>query len=714
MKQQQQRTIGKNQKNRKMFGIALFLTFFCIFVLFVVRFFVIATTKDVQNRNLQTMASRMYTSKRIIEAKRGTIYDAQGNALAQDTKTYTVTAVLSHQSSTAKGKPNYVTNKKKAAKVLAKYLDITEKKALSIMSPKRKNVYQVEFGAAGSNISVSTMKKIKAQHVTGLQFTSTPARQYPAGEFASQLIGLATAKTNDKTGQTKLVGRLGLESYFNKNLTGINGLKEIKQDVYGYQLADSQVKGRPAKDGADVYTTLDNRTQQQLETLITKAEKETQASSMTAVVMETKTGKILAATQRPNVNSSTPVWRNALVQDTYEPGSTMKVLALAAAIDSGNFNPEAVYKSGTWELGGGKITDWNTAGWGNITYKEGFYRSSNVAFAHIEQDMGSATWKKYIQKFGLLKNVGIYGMSGESKGYTSYKGTLEQANTAFGQGITVNVMQMMQAFSAIANNGTMVKPYFIKKIVASDGKTLEKTKPQTIGHPVSQATAKKVLHYMQGVIYNKNGTGQVYKISGYRIAGKTGTAQIGSSHGYETGSTNYLYSFVGMAPAKNPKYVVYITMKQPQHITKAAEQYMAEVVNPVTKQLLDRATAKDSKHQGVVKLPNVVGMSAADAQKKLQNKKLNVVVLGNGKKVKKQSAAKGSSVIINERVFLLTGGQVTMPDISGWSQADVSRFAQLLRLKLKSTGGGYAVSQSIKANTVLKEGDALQVRYKAK
>lgn len=714
MKQQQQRTIGKNQKNRKMFGIALFLTFFCIFVLFVVRFFVIATTKDVQNRNLQTMASRMYTSKRIIEAKRGTIYDAQGNALAQDTKTYTVTAVLSHQSSTAKGKPNYVTNKKKAAKVLAKYLDITEKKALSIMSPKRKNVYQVEFGAAGSNISVSTMKKIKAQHVTGLQFTSTPARQYPAGEFASQLIGLATAKTNDKTGQTKLVGRLGLESYFNKNLTGINGLKEIKQDVYGYQLADSQVKGRPAKDGADVYTTLDNRTQQQLETLITKAEKETQASSMTAVVMEAKTGKILAATQRPNVNSSTPVWRNALVQDTYEPGSTMKVLALAAAIDSGNFNPEAVYKSGTWELGGGKITDWNTAGWGNITYKEGFYRSSNVAFAHIEQDMGSATWKKYIQKFGLLKNVGIYGMSGESKGYTSYKGTLEQANTAFGQGITVNVMQMMQAFSAIANNGTMVKPYFIKKIVASDGKTLEKTKPQTIGHPVSQATAKKVLHYMQGVIYNKNGTGQVYKISGYRIAGKTGTAQIGSSHGYETGSTNYLYSFVGMAPAKNPKYVVYITMKQPQHITKAAEQYMAEVVNPVTKQLLDRATAKDSKHQGVVKLPNVVGMSAADAQKKLQNKKLNVVVLGNGKKVKKQSAAKGSSVIINERVFLLTGGQVTMPDISGWSQADVSRFAQLLGLKLKSTGGGYAVSQSIKANTVLKEGDALQVRYKAK
>lgn len=714
MKQQQQRTIGKNQKNRKMFGIALFLTFFCIFVLFVVRFFVIATTKDVQNRNLQTMASRMYTSKRIIEAKRGTIYDAQGNALAQDTKTYTVTAVLSHQSSTAKGKPNYVTNKKKAAKVLAKYLDITEKKALSIMSPKRKNVYQVEFGAAGSNISVSTMKKIKAQHVTGLQFTSTPARQYPAGEFASQLIGLATAKTNDKTGQTKLVGRLGLESYFNKNLTGINGLKEIKQDVYGYQLADSQVKGRPAKDGADVYTTLDNRTQQQLETLITKAEKETQASSMTAVVMEAKTGKILAATQRPNVNSSTPVWRNALVQDTYEPGSTMKVLALAAAIDSGNFNPEAMYKSGTWELGGGKITDWNTAGWGNITYKEGFYRSSNVAFAHIEQDMGSATWKKYIQKFGLLKNVGIYGMSGESKGYTSYKGTLEQANTAFGQGITVNVMQMMQAFSAIANNGTMVKPYFIKKIVASDGKTLEKTKPQTIGHPVSQATAKKVLHYMQGVIYNKNGTGQVYKISGYRIAGKTGTAQIGSSHGYETGSTNYLYSFVGMAPAKNPKYVVYITMKQPQHITKAAEQYMAEVVNPVTKQLLDRATAKDSKHQGVVKLPNVVGMSAADAQKKLQNKKLNVVVLGNGKKVKKQSAAKGSSVIINERVFLLTGGQVTMPDISGWSQADVSRFAQLLRLKLKSTGGGYAVSQSIKANTVLKEGDALQVRYKAK
>lgn len=714
MRKYKQRTVQQNQKNRQIYGVALFTLTAVIFILFIVRFFYIATTKDVQNRNLQTMASRMYTQKQVIEAKRGTIYDAQGNALAEDTKTYTVYAILSHQSRTSSGKADYVTNKKKAAKILARYLDITEKKALAIMNPDGKNVYQVEFGAAGSNLSVDTMQKIKAQHITGLHFEATPARQYPAGEFARQLVGMASTTTNQKTNQTKLVGRFGLEEYFNKQLTGTNGLKEVKQDLYGYQLADSEVKGRAAKNGSDIYTTLDNRAQRQLETLIAQVEKETQASSMTAVVMEAKTGKIVAATQRPDVNSSTPVWRNALVQDTYEPGSTMKVLALAAAIDSGHFNPNAVYKSGVWKLGDGKITDWNTNGWGNITYKEGFYRSSNVAFAHVEQDMGSATWKKYINSFGLLKPVNVWGMNGEAKGYTSFKSTLEQANTAFGQGITVNVMQMMQAFSAIANNGKMVKPYFIDKIVDNNGKVVKKSKVQTVGHPITKSTAKQVRKYMQGVIYNKNGTGQVYKVDGYRIAGKTGTAQIGSAHGYETGSTNYLYSFVGMAPAKNPQYIVYITMKQPQHISKAAEQYMASVVNPVTKSLLDRAKAKNAKNEGVVKMPNVKGQSVADAQKTLQAKKLNVVVLGNGSKVIKQSTAQGDQVMINERVFLLTNGQVQMPDITGWSQADVSRLAQIMNLKLKSSGGGYAASQSIKANTVLKSGATLEVGYKAK
>ena len=123
----------------------------------------------------------------------------------------------------------------------------------------------------------------------------------------------------------------------------------------------------------------------------------------------------------------------------------MKVLALAAAINSGNFDPNATYTSGTWSLGGGKITDWVTSGWGTITYKEGFYRSSNVGFAHVEQNMGSKTWMKYIRRFGLLKKVNVYGMGNETAGYTTFKGKLEQANTAYGQGITVNVMELMQA-----------------------------------------------------------------------------------------------------------------------------------------------------------------------------------------------------------------------------------------------------------------------------
>lgn len=715
-RQQKKRTInGENRRNRKTFGMWFFLVAAIIFILFTVRFSYIAIFKDVQNHNLKSQAAELYTSSQVIQAKRGTVYDADGNPIATDTSKYTVYAIIDSSYRSASGKALYVTNKKKTAKVLAKYLDLSEAQILKILSPSSKGIFQVQFGTAGSNLSVATMEKIKKANLPGINFTQIPAREYPEGNFASQLLGMTTLKTNTKTGTTQLVGDMGLEGYFNKQLTGTNGYRTVKQDVYGYQLADSSTKGRKVENGDNITTTLNNKVQHQMETLVSKVEKETQAEGITAIVMEAKTGKIVAATQRPNMKSETPSWTNALTQQTFEPGSTMKVLALAAAINSGNFDPNATYTSGTWSLGGGKITDWVTSGWGTITYKEGFYRSSNVGFAHVEQNMGAKTWMKYIRRFGLLKKVNVYGMGNETAGYTTFKGKLEQANTAYGQGITVNVMELMQAYTAIANNGKMVKPYWIEKVTdPNTGKTVKKLSTTVVGHPISASTAKQVRKYMEGVIYNKVGTGQSYKVSGYRITGKTGTAQIAGTNGYETGTNDYIYSFAGFAPAKNPKYIIYLSMKKPKNLTKAAETYLSSISTPIIKYLLDQEKLKSEGQQGVVKVGNYVGKNAQTVQTSLAKKKLQVTVIGGNKKITAQSLTAGKEAIINSRLILKTSGEMTMPDVSGWSQADVAQLAQMMGLKLSLTGSGYASNQSISVGTPVKAGDSLKVAYTGK
>lgn len=718
MNKKPQRTKNRgHRENRGTFGKWLFLITVGLFTLFIVRFAYIAINKDVQHVNLRSQAEQIYTQQRIIQARRGDIYDSEGNPLATDTSRYTLYAVLDRTQKSSDGKPLYVKNRQKTAKILSQYIDLTPKQIEKTLKPKGQ-AYQVEFGSAGSNLSVSTMQKIKNRHLPGINFIATPARQYPEGEFASQIIGMATPKIKNDNGteETNLVGQLGLEGYFNKQLTGTNGLRKDKQDVYGYQIANSKQVTKKAINGDNIYTTLDSQTQHFLENKVNKVYKSSNANAMIAVVMEAKTGKIIAATQRPTLHAeNNPVWRNMLVQDAYEPGSVMKILSLAAAIDTGHFNPNATFNSGTWAMGGGKITDWSSSGWGTISYKDAFDISSNVGFAHVEQDMGADTWMKYIKRFGLLKKVNVIGMSNEVNGYTSFKGILVQANTAFGQGITVNVMQMMQAFSAIGNNGKMMKPYIVSKVVdGNSGKTIQKIKPKVVGHPIKASTAKKVLGYMQGVVYDQKGLGHDYQIKGYRVAGKTTTAQIGGAHGYSTVDTNLLYSFAGMAPAKNPKYIMYVTLRQPQNLKKPATKQIASVFNPTMKMLLSQQKVAEKAKKKVITMPNVVGQSSDDANKKLSDKGMQVIVVGSGKKVKQQSAVPDEQVLTDQHVILDTGGEYKMPDISGWSSADVQQLAKVLKLKVKENGNGYVTQQSISPDTTIKRGTTLTVQYEAK
>ena len=254
---------------------------------------------------------------------------------------------------------------------------------------------------------------------------------------------------------------------------------------------------------------------------------------------------------------------------------------------------------------------------------------------------------------------------------------MEQANTAFGQGITVTGMQIIQALTAVANNGKMMQPYIISKVTDSDGKTIKKIKPKQIATPITSKTSKQVLNYLKGVIYNDDGTGQAYKVDGYTIAGKTGTAQIAGT--------------------------------KPKTVDQSAENTISTITTPIIKFLLDRDKSASKKSPGTIKMPNLIGKNINLAAKTLTKNNISVTTLGSGKKVTKQSVTAGERVMVKNRIFLLTGGTYQMPDVSGWSQADVNELGQLLGLKVKTSGTGFVSKQSITQGTTIKQGQTLTV-----
>ncbi|MFB9769435.1 penicillin-binding transpeptidase domain-containing protein [Lactiplantibacillus modestisalitolerans] len=713
MNKRKQRMTSKRspKQNRRIFGQWLFLGAILIFTVLIIRFSYIAIVRHANGVNLVNATTKLYTQDQRIAAKRGTIYTANGEAIAEDTSTYTVYAIMAKNQKNANGKALYVKDKQRAAKVLSKYLPISYKKALAALKDGA-GKFQIEFGAAGKNISLTTKEKIDAQHVSGLHFTESEARLYPNGQFSSHLIGLTTSKTNTETSQSTLKGSMGLELAFNKQLSGTDGRKTITKS--GYQ---GDVKpGKKVKNGNDVYTTLDSKLQTLLETKMNAVAEQVNPKSMTATLMNAKTGAILATAQQPTFNAQnkkglSKMWRNLLVEDTYEPGSTMKVFTMGAAIDSGNYDANVTVPTGQYKIGNKIVPDWNTNGWGNITYAKGFALSSNVAMAHLEQTMGSKTWLKYIKRFGLRTSTNS-GLANEQTGSIQFTYPIEQADTSFGQGIQVTAMQMLRGFTAIANRGKMLQPYFVSKIKNPDtNKTVYRAQSKVVGEPVSAKTSKAVLKHMEDVVYKSYGTGNAYQIKGYRIAAKTGTAQVSNGSTYETGDDSYLYSVVGMAPAKNPKYIMYITMKQPTLNGNSASEVMAEIFNTVMKRALDEQKASETR-SATVRMTDLTGQSISAATTAAKKLKAQPVTVGKGSRVVKQSVSAGTVLTDSQRVILVTNGQMYMPNLTGWSASEVADFASLTGLKLTTNGTGYVSAQSISAGNPIDAKEQLRVTLK--
>ncbi|HBK5292438.1 TPA: penicillin-binding protein [Enterococcus faecium] len=693
--------------NRKKVGIILFATSIGLFFLFAVRFSYIVIGGHVAGTSLAEKTKQLYQGSEVVKAKRGTIYDRNGVALAEDASSYSIKAILS-KTYTSGDKKLYVEEKNfdKIAEILHKNLSIDKKDALNILEDgAKKELYQVEFGSYGKNISQETKQNIEAdmkkEGVAGLYFVDHQARMYPNGVFSSHFIGYAVPD-KDENG---LVGKLGLESAYNDILSGKDGKIIYQKDNFQNPLPGTVAEEEKAVDGQDIYTTLDSRLQSYLETLMDQVNEEYQPEELTAVLMKAKTGEILAMGQRPTFNPETmegltgkdAIWRNFLVQDSYEPGSTMKVFTTAAAIEEGEFNENETFQSGKIQVEDATINDHDFGEKGVLTMRQALSWPSNVGMVILEQRLGGR-WYNYLQKLGFGQSTHS-GLDDEVNGALPTLNIVDRAMSAYGQAVGVTNFQMMKAFTSIANNGTMIQPRYISKVVDPQTGEERTTQTEVLGQPFSKETTEKVREYMRDVVESENyGSAYgVYSVPGYNVSAKTGTAQIASdTGGYQTGDTAYLYSIVEMVPSEDPDYVLYLTMKHPKTYDRMA---LAKIANPLMKRAMDfKETEEDSDTETKTEKVSVADyrnleadVAAADAQKS----GLQPVVIGNGKKVQKQSTANGDQLISGEKLILYTGGDKLMPDVTGWSKADIMKLGKILGIEVSFDGDGYCVKQEL-------------------
>ncbi|MDR0137259.1 penicillin-binding protein [Metabacillus idriensis] len=697
----------------------LTLIFALLFFVLIIRFLFLQTTGEVNGEILAARAQEQYERKRGIEANRGSILDRRGEVIAQDTSTYTLIAVLDDKLTTSAKNPKHVVDPEETAEKLAPLLDMEESDVEKILT---KDAKQVEFGSAGRNISHTLKVKIEKMKLPGIGFLRDTHRYYPNGTFASHIIGYAQRDEESN----KTVGMFGIEKSLDKYLQEKDGYKVYEGDKQGFKLPNGKEKIVAPDNGNNIYLTIDQKVQTFLEDAMNEAAEEYEPEKIIGIVADPKTGKILAMGQRPsfdpNVRDINNYYNDAVAYP-FEPGSTMKIFTLAAAIEEGVFNRNELYQSGAYKVEGGRIRDHNKTGWGTISFLEGVQRSSNVAMAILAKEkLGPDRFMQYMNKFGLNEETGI-DLPNEANGKFNYKYDIEKVTTAFGQGSTVTPIQQVQAATAIANGGKMMKPYIIDKIVDVDhDKVIKQNKPEVAGTPISEKTSKEVLDILETVVSSEKGTGRPYQIEGYEVAGKTGTAQIAGSDGkYLSGRDNFIFSFLGMAPKEDPELLVYVAVQQPKlKDTETGSMPVSSVFNTVMKNSLqymkiqpsEETEEKPKKTETEIgaEVPSLVGENSASAEKQLRSNNVQPLILGTGNEIVAQYPEAGKKMIVNERVLLRTDGKIKMPDLNGWSSRDVMKLANFLDLNLKINGNGYVVSQNISKNETVQENDQLIVK----
>lgn len=694
---------------KKVFGIFLF----CFLIIYI-QFAYLSLSPTIYGIDMDEFASKRNTYSTTLYSKRGTIYDKEGNTLALNVSSYTVIAYLSPKRTGSNTKPLHVVDVEETAKKLSPILNMTEEYLVKLLT---KEAYQVELGPGGRGVTEVVKEEIESLELPGIDFIENFKRYYPNGDFASYILGYAKQYETEyvvddvKKIEYSIVGELGIESKFEEMLTGTNGYLKYQRDRYGYKIPDTEEERVEAVDGNDIYLTINSNIQRFIEAAVKDTEVNFNPEWMTLTVMDAKTGEILGSASTPsfdpNIRDITN-YENPLVSYVFEPGSTMKTFTYMCAIDSGKYDGNTIFTSGSVEIGDDTVKDWNGVGWGNITLDLGFEYSSNVGASYIVQKVINKTeLRNCLESYGFGEKTGIE-LPRELSGSLKFTYPIEVATASFGQGITTTAIQQLQALSILANNGKMVKPYIIEKIVEPNtGKIVKENKTEISDQIVKTSTVNKIKDLMYNVINANNvgTTGGAYRIDGFDIIGKTGTAQIYDTtlNKYLEGANNYIFSFAGMFPKDEPEIIIYAAMKRPVHSTSwGLSQAVRKVIQDTSKYLNIYGENNTSTSVVEYDLDSFISKDVNEVKKNLEDKKIIPIVVGNGSKVIKQYPEAQSNVLSYDKVFLVTNdNNYILPNLIGWSRKDAITLLDLLGIEYNLEGTGYISSQSIPDGTKL-------------
>lgn len=703
------------KNNRKVIWKApmyIYIGMIILTIILYLQFVYLSLSPNIYGRNMAEFAASRNTVKRTITAKRGTIYDSNNNALALNVSSYTVIAYL--PKSTVYTKENYVKDIQATAEALGPVLNMEVDTLISLLSQDR---YQVELGPGGRGITELKKDEIKALNLSGIDFIESQKRYYPNGDFASYVIGYAkeneiteTDTNGNETTINQITGELGIEAKYNDLLKGTDGYIEYQQDKYGYKIANTQEKEIEAQNGYDIYLTIDEKIQRFIESAIKESQNTYNPEWMTISVMDAKTGDILGTSSTPsfdpNVRNITN-YENILTSLPFEPGSTMKTYTYMCAMEKGIYDGNATFTSGNFQVGEDTINDWNRSGWGTISFDKGYEYSSNVGIANlIDRGLSRQDLYDCFTKYGFGSLTGIE-LSREQPGKLNFIYPIEVYTAGFGQGITTTPIQHLQALTMIANNGDMLKPHIVSKIVNNNnGETTYERKIEKVSNVISSSTANKMKDLMYITVQGTDAgtTGYPYKIEGFDVIGKTGTSEIYSAQtgGYLTGDNAYIFSYAGMYPYENPKIIIYAAMKLPTWgKSRGLYKAVTDIMKSIAKYKNMFSEQQEENTLKMIEIPSYVSQNTNDVVSNLTSKGIECVVIGNGDKIINQSIV-NTSIMTGEKIILLTNSNnYQMPSIIGWSRSDIIALMKLLNIPYEIDGYGYAVNQSIAKGTII-------------
>ena len=600
-----------------------------------------------QYQKLNSLANDLWQRNLPITPDRGLILDRNGKVLASNITTTSLYLV-----------PNQIKNKEEVAKTLSEILEVPYDEMYKHVS-KRTSIERVH--PEGRQLSFEIADKINSYNYDGIYLLKEAKRYYPYNDLLSHVLGYVGIDNQ---------GLSGLELKYNEELTGTSGSIKYYSDAKGNRLNKAE-EYKEAISGNNVYLTIDLDLQQSVERELDNAAAKYKPEHALAIAINPKTGEILAMASRPSYNpndyqtyTQEVLSRNLPIWMTYEPGSTMKITTLSAAINEGvvNLFTDTFFDSGSINVDGATIHCWKSGGHGAQTFLNVVENSCNPGFVNLGFRLGKEKLFKYIKDFGFGEKTGI-DLTGEAKGILfdlDRVGNVELATTAFGQGISVTPIQQVRSVSAAVNGGTLYQPYIVKRVEnATTKETISEVNPTVIRQVITEESSKLVRFALENVV--AHGSGRNAYIENYRIGGKTGTAQKVNNGRYMVG--NYILSFIGFLPADDPEIVLYVAVDNPKGVTQYGGVVAAPIAKAIFSSYIEMNNVPKSKDT-IPKtynwldtkysiLPNVIGKTIKEANNILKDYKIEYS--GEGNKVIYQSPEPEYYVSDGSTVKLMLG-----------------------------------------------------------